>query len=192
MSELRKDPIVQRWVIIAAERGQRPSDFRSEALAKEVTPKACPLCPHNEDRTPPEVYALRPDGSQPDTPGWLVRVVPNKFPALQKEGEVRRRGFGLFDAMDGVGVHEVVIETPDHSADWDTMTPEHLHLVLKTYQSRLKALMQDDRFRYILIFRLSQNKNDLAMCLQLLLPSYSYGATLPTPKTSPMLYKKFG
>jgi UDPglucose--hexose-1-phosphate uridylyltransferase len=153
MSELRKDPIVQRWVIIAAERGQRPSDFRSETTVKEINPRACPLCPHNEDRTPPEVYAVRPDGSQPNTPGWLVRVVPNKFPALRRDGEVRRKGWGMFDSMDGIGEHEVVIETPDHSADWDTMSLEHLCLVLKTYQVRLTALMQDSRFRYILIFR---------------------------------------
>lgn len=153
MPELRKDPIVQRWVIIAAERGQRPSDLRADTPIREVAPKACPLCPHNEDRTPPEVYAIRPNGSRPNTPGWLVRVVPNKFPALQQEGEARRRGLGLFDVMDGVGVHEVVIESPDHNADWDTLSPEHLHLVLKTYQARLTALMQDSRFRYILVFR---------------------------------------
>jgi UDPglucose--hexose-1-phosphate uridylyltransferase len=95
MPELRKDPIVQRWVIIAAERGQRPSDFRVEASTVEVNPKACPLCPNNEERTPPEVFAIRLDGSKPNTPGWLVRVVPNKFPALRLDGDLNRRGHGL-------------------------------------------------------------------------------------------------
>lgn len=153
MPELRKDPIVQRWVIIAAERGQRPSDFKTETTIVDVNPKACPLCPNNEDRTPPEVFAIRLDGSKPNTPGWLVRVVPNKFPALKLDGELNRRGIGLFDMMNGIGAHEVVIETPDHSADWDTMPVEQLHRVFLAYQARLKALSEDPRFRYLLVFR---------------------------------------
>lgn len=153
MPELRKDPVVQRWVIIAAERGQRPTDFRTEAGAVEISPKACPLCPYNESRTPPEVFAVRLDGSLPNTPGWLVRVVPNKFPALQPDGDLHRRGMGLFDLMNGIGVHEVVIETPDHAADWDTMGTEQVRLVFQAYQARLSALRQDERFRYLLVFR---------------------------------------
>lgn len=67
MSELRKDPIVDRWVIIAAERGRRPTDF--EAPEPTAPGAACPLCEGNERMTPPEIWALRPDGSQPDAPG---------------------------------------------------------------------------------------------------------------------------
>lgn len=153
MPELRKDPIVQRWVIIAAERGQRPSDFRVEASTVEVNPKACPLCPNNEERTPPEVFAIRLDGSKPNTPGWLVRVVPNKFPALRLDGDLNRRGMGLFDMMNGIGAHEVVIETPEHNDDWDTMPVEQLQRVFQAFQARLNALKQDTRFRYSLVFR---------------------------------------
>ncbi len=153
MPELRKDPIIQRWVIIAAERGQRPSDFKAETTIFDVNPKACPLCPNNEDRTPPEVFAIRLDGSKPDTPGWLVRVVPNKFPALSLDGDLNRKGIGLFDMMNGVGAHEVIIETPEHNLDWDMMPLEQLHRVFQAYQSRLKALSEDSRFRYLLVFR---------------------------------------
>ncbi len=153
MPELRKDPVVQRWVIIAAERGQRPTDFRTEAGVVKVSPKVCPLCPYNEDRTPPEVFAVRLDGSLPNTPGWLVRVVPNKFPALQPDGDLQRRGMGLFDLMNGIGAHEVIIETPDHAADWDTMETEQVRWVFQAYQARLSALRQDERFRYLLVFR---------------------------------------
>lgn len=153
MPELRKDPIIERWVIIAAERGQRPSDFRAETTIVDVNPKSCPLCPNNEDRTPPEVFAIRLDGSKPDTPGWSVRVVPNKFPALRLDGELNRRGIGLFDMMNGVGAHEVVIETPEHSVDWDTMSAEQLKRVFQAYQARLKTLSEDYRFRYLLVFR---------------------------------------
>lgn len=153
MPELRKDPIIQRWVIIAAERGQRPSDFKAETTVIDVNPKACPLCPNNEDRTPPEVFAIRLDGSKPNTPGWSVRVVPNKFPALSLNGDLNRRGIGLIDMMNGIGAHEVVIETPEHNADWDTMTIEQLSRVFQSYQARLKALSEDIRFRYLLVFR---------------------------------------
>lgn len=153
MPELRKDPIIQRWVIIAGERGQRPLDFKVETTVFDVNPKACPLCPNNEDRTPPEVFSIRLDGSKPDTPGWLVRVVPNKFPALKLDGELNRRGIGLFDMMNGIGAHEVVIETPEHSADWDTISAEQLQRIFVAYQVRLRVLGEDERFRYLLVFR---------------------------------------
>lgn len=114
MSELRKDPITGRWVIIASERGQRPMNFavREE---KTATPSgSCPFCEGNEDKTPPEIFALRAKGTKPNTPGWQVRVVANKFPALRIEGEPSPTRIGLFDMMSGVGVHEVIIENPAH------------------------------------------------------------------------------
>ena len=79
MSELRKDPIVGRWVIIATERGKRPSDWANEPSMKAGG--LCPFCPGNEDKTPPEIMAIRPMSDQRDIPGWEVRVVPNKFPS---------------------------------------------------------------------------------------------------------------
>jgi UDPglucose--hexose-1-phosphate uridylyltransferase len=83
MTALRKGPIVGRWVIIATERGKRPSDFVSET--KDPRGTFCSLCPGDKAKTPPEVYALRPEGSPPNTPGWQRRVVKNKFPALIAE-----------------------------------------------------------------------------------------------------------
>ncbi|MGC9316993.1 MAG: galactose-1-phosphate uridylyltransferase [Armatimonadota bacterium] len=151
MSELRKDPIVDRWVIIAAERGRRPTDF--EAPESTTPGAACPLCEGNERMTPPEIWALRPNGGEPDTPGWQVRVVPNKFPALRIEGNVNRRGIGTFDLMDGIGAHEVIIETPDHSWRMADGPPEMIERVLLAYQVRLQDLYRDDRFRYCVIFR---------------------------------------
>ena len=74
----------------------------------------CPFCPGNEGKTPPEILAYGRNGSGKDTPGWSLRVVPNKFPALGIEGGLDREGEGLFDRMNGVGAHEVIIETPDH------------------------------------------------------------------------------
>ena len=116
MPELRKDPISGRWVIISIERGKRPSDF-----GMRVSPKKggfCAFCEGNEHTTPKEIFAFRPDGQAADTPGWTLRIVPNKFPALSVEGELDRTGEGIFDKMNGVGAHEVFIECPDHN-----MTP---------------------------------------------------------------------
>lgn len=152
MSELRKDPIVDRWVIVAAERGRRPHEF--EAPPEETPPgAACPLCEDSERMTPPEIWAIRPEGSAPDSPGWQLRVVPNKFPALRVEGEMNRRGLGIFDLMDGVGAHEVIVETPEHDwhmADGPDATVER---VLRAYQARLTDLYRDQRLRYCVIFR---------------------------------------
>jgi len=151
LSELRKDPIVDRWVIIAAERGRRPTDFETP----RPTPggAACPLCEGNERMTPPELWAIRPEDTAPNEPGWQLRVVPNKFPALRIEGDVHRRGVGMFDMMDGIGAHEVVVESPRH--DW-TMAdgpPEAIDRVLEAYQVRLSDLYRDPRLRYCVIFR---------------------------------------
>ncbi len=152
MPELRKDPVVGRWVIISTERSLRPTSF-----TPEVAPRAgsfCPFCPGNEDSTPPEVWAARPgaDG-RPNGEGWNVRVVPNKFPALQIEGTLDRRGEGLYDKMNGVGAHEVVIEGPEHSTDLADLPVEHLTQVLTAYRERVKDLHRDRRFRYVLIFK---------------------------------------
>lgn len=151
MSELRKDPVVDRWVIIAAERGRTPTDFR----APEPTPAgaACPLCEGNERMTPGEIWAVRPGETSPDEPGWDLRVVPNKYPALRVEGEPERRGLGMFDLMNGVGAHEVVIESPDHDWRMGDGPPESIQQVLLAYQSRLADLYRDERLRYCVIFR---------------------------------------
>jgi UDPglucose--hexose-1-phosphate uridylyltransferase len=152
MSELRKDPIVDRWVIVAAERGRRPNDFRTESdpLASAFDPFA----PGHEDRTPPEIAAWgRPAGAPPNSPDWQVRVVPNKFPALCSVGELDPQGLGMFDLMNGIGAHEVIIENP--AADWDmaNAAPEEVVAVLRAYVERLRALRKDERFRSATIFR---------------------------------------
>jgi len=151
LSELRKDPIVDRWVIIAAERGHRPTDYETPA----PTPggPGCPLCEGNERMTPPEIWALRPGGTPADGPGWQVRVVPNKYPALRVEGDARRHGLGMLDMMEGVGAHEVVIESPDHTWSMADGPPEVIQRVLLACQLRLSDLYRDQRLRYCVIFR---------------------------------------
>ena len=151
MPELRKDPVVGRWVIISTDRSRRPTNFTPVRVEK--TTSFCPFCPGQEDKTPPEVYAFRQNGGGPNSPGWKVRVVPNKFPALQIEGALDRRGEGLYDKMNGVGAHEVVIEGPSHELDLADLPVEHLVEVLKAYRERMMDLHRDRRFRYVLIFK---------------------------------------
>lgn len=151
MPELRKDPITERWVIISSERGKRPSDWTMEPKVRGGG--FCPFCPGNEDKTPPEVRALRPGTEQKNVPGWKIRVVPNKFPALQIEGDLSRRGEGLYDVMNGVGAHEVIIETPNHLAELADLDTDHIYDTLLIFRERILDLKNDTRFKYILIFK---------------------------------------
>jgi UDPglucose--hexose-1-phosphate uridylyltransferase len=151
MPELRKDPVVGRWVIISTERGRRPSDFVIEPVRPRGT--NCVFCPGNESRTPHEILAGRPPDSPADGPGWSFRVVPNKFPALRIEGELEPAGEGLYDRMNGVGAHEVVIETPDHAATLATLPIDTVADVLLAYRDRVVDLKKDPRFAYILVFK---------------------------------------
>lgn len=156
MPELRRDPVTREWVIIATERSKRPSDFRHAEEWLGDRPEyveTCSFCPGNEQMTPPEVMAYRPEHTALDTPGWWVRVVPNKFPALAIEGELNRRGFGMYDMMSGVGAHEVIIETPRHNVSPATMPFSQFREVIWAYRDRFLDLSKDERFKYILIFR---------------------------------------
>ena len=108
MPELRKDPVVGRWVIISTERAKRPHDFVAES-AEIKEEKLCPFCEGNESHTPREIYAIRRHGTRADAPGWDVRVVPSISPVLRIEGQLERRGSGTCDLLNGVGAHEVII-----------------------------------------------------------------------------------
>ena len=151
MPELRKDPIVGRWVIISTERGKRPSDFAPSAKSKE--PKSCPFCPGNEAMTPPEIFSLRNNSSGANSPGWEMRVISNKYPALKIEGDLNREGEGIYDRMNGIGAHEVVIETPDHQMDLVDLPVEQAKQVFLAYKSRMIDLKKDIRFKYLLAFK---------------------------------------
>ncbi|HUK86502.1 MAG TPA: galactose-1-phosphate uridylyltransferase [Terriglobales bacterium] len=156
MPELRKDPVTGRWVIISTDRAKRPTDFSREPV--RMKGGFCPFCPGNESKTPPEVLAFRPqpDGGpapERDTPGWRVRVVPNKFPALGVEGNLDRQAEGMFDRMNGVGAHEVIIETPEHNLTLANLPIKRVEDVIWAFRDRIIDLRQDKRFKYILIFK---------------------------------------
>jgi UDPglucose--hexose-1-phosphate uridylyltransferase len=152
MPELRKDPVTGRWVIISTDRQKRPHDFKFER-AEIIGREHCPFCPGHEALTPPEVMAYRHNGSAPNTSGWEVRVVPNKYPALQVEGTLDRLGDGLYDRMNGIGAHEVIIETPQHDRTLASMSEPEIVQVLWAYRERMLDLKRDFRLRHILIFK---------------------------------------
>lgn len=152
MSELRKDPVTGRWVIISTERRKRPTDFQLTSV--EIRPDdACPFCEGHERMTPRELLAERRNGNAPNGPGWELRVIPNQFPVLRVEGMLDREGEGLFDKMNGIGAHEVIIETPRHDETLATMSAEAVELVLASFRARIADLKNDRRFRYIIIFK---------------------------------------
>jgi UDPglucose--hexose-1-phosphate uridylyltransferase len=151
MPEFRKDPVVGRWVIISTERAKRPSDFTTQPV--QALGGNCVFCPNNEAKTPPEILVTRGPDSPANGPGWSMRVVPNKFPALRIEGELEPSGEGLYDRMNGVGAHEVVIESPDHEATLATLPTDAVADVLLAYRDRVLDLKKDPRFEYILVFK---------------------------------------
>jgi UDPglucose--hexose-1-phosphate uridylyltransferase len=140
-----------RWVIIAPERGLRPD--QAPVITASRQPGPCVFCGGQEALDPTEIFAVRPAGTAKNTPGWNVRVLPNKFPVLRIEGKLVREGIGMFDMMSGVGAHEVIVETPEHTQELADLSEPQMVDVLTAYRERMADLSGDDRFKYVLIFK---------------------------------------
>ena len=151
MPELRKDPITGRWVIIASDRAKRPSDFSRQEVVSRGNAN-CPLCGGHEHRTPPEILAYR-NGGGANEPGWTLRVIPNRFPALRVEGELTREGEGIYDKMAGIGAHEVIIETPDHVLSTGDLSEKQVEDVYWAFRDRINDLKRDRRLKYVILFK---------------------------------------
>lgn len=151
MPELRKDPIIGRWVIIAVERARRPKGFKSAHPQPEQG--ECPFCETKEHLTPPEIFAIRKEGTKPNQPGWDTRVVPSKTPLLAVEGDLNRHGKGLYDVMGGIGAHEVIIETPRHIANTADLDELQIAKSITCWIERFVDLSKDERFKYVLVFK---------------------------------------
>lgn len=150
MQELRKDPIVGRWVIIAPDRLTRPQNVHEngELSGDDYDP----FLEGNEDATTPEIMAYR-NGGGPNEPGWRVRVIPNKFPAVTVEGQLEKRGDGMYDMMNGIGAHEVIVECPQREVNMSRLTVENIREVFWVYHDRLVDLKRDTRLVHGLIFK---------------------------------------
>jgi UDPglucose--hexose-1-phosphate uridylyltransferase len=151
MSQIRHNLATGEWVIIAPERAGRPADFAAgERASKESRPEhvpTCPFCPGNEDHTPPEVLRLPQDGP------WQVRVVPNKFAALQREGSRKPHSDGLFHALSGTGWHEVAVESRRHNAPTALQTAEEIVRTLTALQLRGIKMARDPRIEQIVYLK---------------------------------------
>lgn len=156
MSRLRKDPTRNGWVVLAEERAKRPHDFKPHGPPEEGRSPSCPFCAGNESETPNEWASYREPGTLANKPGWRVRAVPNKYPALletlpfQRDPEIQN---GEYDERPGFGVHEVILEAPDHRVLASEFTPDEIGEIFRMYRDRLAARAQDDRLAYVQIFK---------------------------------------
>jgi UDPglucose--hexose-1-phosphate uridylyltransferase len=152
MSEIRQDPTTEEWVIIASERAKRPSDFVHQRLKPELPDfsPSCPFCPGNESMTPSETLLYQ----QQDGNGWQVRAFANKFAALSPDGKtIRNIKESFFTEMIGVGMHEVIVETPLHNKSLASMGEGEVLSVLKAYHERYQKLSQQPFAKLVIIFK---------------------------------------
>jgi UDPglucose--hexose-1-phosphate uridylyltransferase len=154
MPELRKDPVSGRWVIISTERSKRPDDFVIKPLLRVGTfEEKCPYDEGREDRTCSEILSYRRKSTAKDSPGWWVRVVPCGLPLMKIEGNLERRGVGMFDMMNGIGAHEFIVETPRHEQHLPDMDEAQIEKILWAYRDRIIDLYRDKRIKYVFIFK---------------------------------------
>ena len=150
MPELRKDPVVGRWVIIATERARRPGNFVSEEdkMGGEE-PESCSLCRNKEK----PVYLAVKDGNKAQADHWDVKVVEGNRPFLKIQKEFKRSSNGLYDVIDGYGVHEMIIETPEHIENMADLDVDQISLVFKTYAERMIELQKDINLQYAMAYK---------------------------------------
>jgi len=143
--ELRKDYILDRWVIIASERKKRPREFKKIKAKKE---EICYFCPGNENLTPAETGRIKKDGQ------WIIRWFPNKFPAVSHEGSPSIRSANkYFTYADAFGIHELIVETPDHDKQLADLSEERIKEILKVYANRITELSKTDGTKYVIVFK---------------------------------------
>lgn len=150
MHELRKDPLMNRWIAVLSD-SMPPGEYRLQE--EETKESECILCSGREKETPPEITANRGNGSNPNEPGWLARVIPSFKPILHVEGDLGRRGVGMYDRMNSIGANEIIIETPEHNKADGDVGFEQMIRVVSLYKERIADLEKDLRLRYILIYK---------------------------------------
>jgi len=154
MHELRKDILLGRWIEVLSE-SRAPSEYEISEN-KKLAEERCILCEGREGETPLEVASIRRPGTQPNTPGWWVRAIPNFKPMFQVEGELGRRGIGIYDRMNSIGANEIIIESPEHAIKPEDRGIEQMVRVITLYRDRMVDLIKDIRLRYVLIHKNSR------------------------------------
>jgi UDPglucose--hexose-1-phosphate uridylyltransferase len=151
MPELRQNFATKEWVVIATERARRPEEMAQHRQRKEVAAFVpnCPFCPGNEGLTPPEILRVPASGASP----WHVRVIPNKFAALARDTNPVRTVHRSRRSVNGFGVHDVIVETPDHALILALMPDSYVAEILRVYKTRYDELSLDSRIAHITIFK---------------------------------------
>lgn len=154
MSEIRRDYVKNKWVSISSNLALKPKDFPTMKIGTSSAPAGfCPFCEGNETATPPEILAYRKEQGEPNSTGWLVRTIPNKFSAFELIGELEEKHNGLYRFYNGLGKHEVIIETPQHDTGFHELDLERLEMIVATFKLRYNDLAQDERIKYIQIYK---------------------------------------
>ncbi len=151
MSDIRKDPLTDTWVIIAPGRAARP---HTKEKQKEEEVKKCPFCEGEDVESQIMPYAIC--AAEFDEDGnWITRVVTNKYPALSPAAELKKEDLDdTFHIEAGVGGHEILVESPAHKYfSWADMPPKQIEAVLRTYKCRYEYWRKDPRIAYLAIFR---------------------------------------
>lgn len=152
INQLRRNPINGRWTIILMDQ-LNLSDLMVKKRKKPSSVENCQFCEGNEKMTPPEIMALRSEGYGANEGGWRIRVIPDKNPVLQIYGDLNNRGFGMYDVLDGIGAHEIVIESPKHTETFVDLSEDRMAEVFWTFRERILDLKEDSRFRYVLVHK---------------------------------------
>lgn len=148
MSELRKDPVTNTWVITLNDKDFAPVPGANIPDDLPAHDHLCPFCTGNEDKNGKEILSVKnKDG------GWKVRVIPNNTPYLKVETQLKKQAKGFFDVISGTGANEVIIETPSHNTDFDGLDAGHVLDIVNTYRDRINDLQKDTRIEYMLIFK---------------------------------------
>ncbi|MGI5912797.1 MAG: galactose-1-phosphate uridylyltransferase [Syntrophomonadaceae bacterium] len=155
-AELRKDMVRDNWVIIATDRALKPNDFpinKTWEKERKSGQQFCPFCEGNEIYTTEEIAAFRDNNTLPDTPGWTIRTIPNKFSAFKLDGALELKQSGIFESCNGLGQHEVVVETPQHGVEFYELPVEKIKQIYIMLQQRYNHLAGDPRVKYIQIYK---------------------------------------
>lgn len=155
MSELRKDMVRDNWVVIATDRALKPNDFpiNKQGIQNAEFNGFCPFCEGNESFTPEEIAAYRPHNSRVNSTGWQMRTIPNKFSAFELNGVLKKEHNGIYSSYNGLGKHEVVVETPQHGKDLPAYSLEKIEMMLNMLKSRYNELSKDKRIKYIHMYK---------------------------------------
>lgn len=155
LPNFRKNPLTGHWIIVAEGRDLRPNEFQAEHVRR--VDRRCPFCAGHEDDTPGEVASFRADASPATENDWVVRVVPNKYPALVVDEELVSQGngktFGPYEGFQSGGVHELVVESRRHVVSFGELTHEESRLSLRVYRERLKRLAEYRQLAYGMVFK---------------------------------------